>query len=143
MSKIGKTCLWIFQWIIFYVGVSAIPIIIRLLLLSWFDKVPTDYQPYKNSDLIIFSLVMYALVYQGFLNHDVKNSFLKILEIVIVGLLLIIMSLYGYQFVIDEHLINSEFLDFKAHTPIVYGIFWSSIILSFSLSYYFYMAQKK
>lgn len=138
-----KSLFWFVQWLFFYVGVSAIPILIRLLLLSWFTKTPDGYETYKNSDLIIFSLVMYALIYQGFLNHTIRNTFLKILEMVVVGILLLIMSLYAYQFAIDEKLITSQFLDFKAHTSIVWGIFFTSIVLSFGLSYYFYMAPKK
>ena len=143
MKKTTKILFWLFQWIIFYVGVSAMPIIVRLLLLSWMSTVPENYITYKNSDLIIFSFVMYALMYQGFLNHEVKNTFLKILEVVVVGVLLVIMSLYAYQFAIDEALITSKYLDFNAHTSIVWGLFVTSLILSFSLSYHFYMAQKK
>lgn len=138
-----KRIFWFVQWLIFYVGVSAVPMLIRLLLLSWSTTVPEGYEIYKNSDLIIFSLVMYALIYQGFLNHTVRNTFLKILEMVVVGMLLIIMSLYAYQFAIDENLITSQYLNFKAHTSIVWGVFGTSIFLSFALSYYFYMAPKK
>ena len=49
-----KRIFWFVQWLIFYVGVSAVPMLIRLLLLSWSTTVPEGYEIYKNSDLIIF-----------------------------------------------------------------------------------------